>query len=67
MSRMVKCVKLGKEAGGLDRTRPIRASWANAICENVSKEAWQMWLRPSDHVDQRISTQPNGPQVPRIS
>jgi len=44
MTRMVKCVKLGKEAEGLDRpTYP--GELGKRIFENVSKEAWQLWLR----------------------
>jgi Fe-S cluster biosynthesis and repair protein YggX len=43
MARMVKCVKLGKEAEGLDYpTWP--GELGKRIFENVSKEAWQMWL-----------------------
>ena len=44
MSRMVNCVKLGKEAEGLDR--PVYpGELGQRIFESVSKEAWQMWLR----------------------
>lgn len=44
MARMVKCVKLGKEAEGLDRpTYP--GDLGKRIFENVSKEAWQAWVR----------------------
>jgi Fe-S cluster biosynthesis and repair protein YggX len=44
MARMVKCVKLGKEAEGLDRpTYP--GELGKRIYANVSKEAWQLWLR----------------------
>jgi Fe-S cluster biosynthesis and repair protein YggX len=43
MSRMVKCVKLGKEAEGLDyQTYP--GELGKKIFDNVSKEAWQSWL-----------------------
>lgn len=43
MTRMVKCVKLGKEAEGLDYpTWP--GELGKRIFENVSKEAWQMWV-----------------------
>lgn len=43
MSRMVKCVKLGKEAEGLDyQTYP--GELGKKIFDNVSKEAWQLWL-----------------------
>ena len=43
MARMVKCVKLGKEAEGLDYpTYP--GELGKRIFENVSKEAWKLWL-----------------------
>lgn len=43
MSRMVNCVKLGKEAEGLERlTYP--GDLGKRIFDNVSKEAWQMWM-----------------------
>lgn len=44
MARMVQCVKLGREAEGLDRpTYP--GPLGQRIFENVSKEAWQGWIR----------------------
>ena len=44
MARMVHCVKLDKEAEGLDRmTYP--GELGKKIFENVSKEAWQAWLK----------------------
>jgi len=44
MSRTVKCVKLGREAEGLDRpTYP--GALGQRIYENVSKEAWQGWIK----------------------
>jgi Fe-S cluster biosynthesis and repair protein YggX len=44
MSRMVNCVKLGREAEGLDRP-PYPGELGKRIFEQVSKEAWQAWLR----------------------
>jgi Fe-S cluster biosynthesis and repair protein YggX len=44
MTRMVNCVKLGKEAEGLD-LQPYPGELGKKIYENVSKEAWQQWLR----------------------
>ncbi len=44
MTRMVNCVLLGKEAEGLDRP-PYPGELGKRIFENVSKEAWQQWLR----------------------
>jgi len=44
MTRMVNCVHLKKEAEGLDRpTYP--GDLGKRIFENVSKEAWQQWVR----------------------
>jgi Fe-S cluster biosynthesis and repair protein YggX len=42
MARMVNCVKLGREAEGLDRP-PLPGELGKRIYESVSKEAWQAW------------------------
>lgn len=44
MARMVFCVKLGREAEGLDFP-PYPGELGKRIFENVSKEAWQGWIR----------------------
>ena len=44
MSRMVQCVKLGREAEGLDRP-PYPDALGARIYQEVSKEAWQGWLK----------------------
>jgi Fe-S cluster biosynthesis and repair protein YggX len=44
MSRMVNCVKLGREAEGLDR-QPYPGELGQRIFENVSKPAWADWLK----------------------
>ena len=44
MGRMVKCVKLGREAEGMDFP-PIPGELGKRIFENVSKEAWQGWIK----------------------
>ncbi len=41
---MVKCVKLGREAEGLDFP-PYPGELGKRIWENVSKEAWAQWLK----------------------
>ncbi|MES9943377.1 MAG: oxidative damage protection protein [Candidatus Thiodiazotropha sp.] len=44
MSRTVQCVKLNREAEGLERpTYP--GDLGQRIFDNVSKEAWQQWLQ----------------------
>ena len=44
MARMVKCIKLGREAEGL-AFPPYPGELGKRIWENVSKEAWAAWLK----------------------
>ena len=44
MARTVNCIKLGREADGLDFP-PMPGPLGAKIYENVSKEAWQQWIR----------------------
>ncbi|MBL8489016.1 MAG: oxidative damage protection protein [Rhodocyclaceae bacterium] len=44
MARTVNCVKLGREAEGLDFP-PMPGELGKRLFENVSKEAWQQWIR----------------------
>ena len=44
MSRKVHCAKLNKEAEGLDYV-PYPGELGKRIYENVSREAWMMWLK----------------------
>ena len=43
MTRIVQCVKLGKEAEGLDAP-PYPGELGQRIFDAVSKEAWRQWL-----------------------
>ncbi len=43
MAHTVQCVKLNKEAEGLDFP-PYPGELGKKIYESVSKEGWQMWL-----------------------
>lgn len=44
MSRTVHCVKLDQESEGLDFP-PYPGELGKRIYEQVSKEAWQMWMK----------------------
>ena len=44
MTRMVNCIKLGVEAEGLDFP-PLPGELGQRIFDEVSKEAWQGWLK----------------------
>ncbi len=44
MARTVHCIKLGREAEGLDLP-PYPGALGQRIFESVSKEAWAAWLK----------------------
>ena len=46
MPRMVKCVKMGKELPGMP-FKPWDNDLGKRIFENVSLEAWKLWLEHS--------------------
>ena len=43
MTRMVNCTKLGQELPGLEKP-PFGGELGERIFENVSEQAWQMWI-----------------------
>ena len=61
MTRMVQCVKLGKEAEGLER-QPYPGEMGKRILENISKEAWQMWLKQQTMLINEYRLTPIDPQ-----
>ena len=63
--RMVKCVKLGKELPGLDRA-PWKGELGQRIYENVSKEAWRMWVEHSKMLMNEFRLNPLDPNSQRI-
>lgn len=46
MAHTVNCVKLGREAEGLEKP-PLKGEVGKRVFDNVSKEAWAMWLEHS--------------------
>jgi Fe-S cluster biosynthesis and repair protein YggX len=46
MSRTVQCVKLGREAPGLEKP-PFKGELGEKVFNNVSQEAWRGWLEHS--------------------
>lgn len=65
MSRMVQCVKLGKEAEGLDKA-PYTGDLGQKIFENISKEAWQMWLRQQTMIINEYRLSPVDPRARKM-
>ncbi|MCC6663929.1 MAG: oxidative damage protection protein [Polyangiaceae bacterium] len=46
MARTVQCVKLGREAEGLEKA-PFKGELGEKVFQTVSKDAWRMWLEHS--------------------
>ena len=65
MSRMVHCVKLGKELEGLDRP-PLKGELGQRVYESVSKEAWQLWVSHSTMIVNEYRLELGTPAASRI-
>lgn len=44
MTRIIHCIKLNKDAEGLSKP-PIPGELGNKVYEQVSAEAWQLWIQ----------------------
>lgn len=62
MARMVKCIKLGMEAEGLERL-PYPGDLGQRILANVSQQAWQQWLRQQTMLINEYRLVPFEPQA----
>jgi len=63
--RIVKCVKLGRELPGLDRP-PWKGELGQRIYDNVSKEAWRMWVTHSTMLLNEYRLNPLDPNTQKI-
>jgi Fe-S cluster biosynthesis and repair protein YggX len=59
---MVHCVKLNREAEGLER-QPYPGDLGKRILENVSKQAWQDWLRQQTMLINEYRLSPMDPKA----
>ena len=64
-TRMVHCVKFGKELPGLERV-PWKGELGKRVYENVSKEAWKMWLEYSKMLMNEYRLNPIDPSSQKI-
>jgi Fe-S cluster biosynthesis and repair protein YggX len=46
VARTIHCIKLNAEAEGLDKA-PFKGELGERVYNNVSKQAWRMWLEHS--------------------
>jgi len=65
MSRTVHCVKLGREAEGLDRP-PYPGELGQRVFEQVSKQAWADWLRHQTMLINENRLSPMDPKARRF-
>ncbi len=63
--RMVKCVKFGRELPGLDRI-PWKGEIGKRVYENVSKDAWKLWLEHSKMIMNEYRLNPLDPNSQKI-
>ena len=62
---MVNCVKLGKEAEGLERP-PIKGELGQRVFENVSKEAWKQWVSHSTMIVNEYRLELGTPEANKV-
>jgi Fe-S cluster biosynthesis and repair protein YggX len=63
--RTVKCVKLGREMPGLDRI-PWKGEIGKKVYDNVSKEAWKLWVEHSKMVMNEFRLNPLDPKAQQV-
>jgi Fe-S cluster biosynthesis and repair protein YggX len=63
--RMVQCVKFGREMPGLDRI-PWKGEIGKKVYDNVSKEAWKLWVEHSKMVMNEFRLNPLDPKAQQI-
>src|SRR6202050_3158312 len=63
--RMVKCVKLGRDLPGLDRV-PWKGEIGQRVYDNVSKDAWKMWVDHSKMLLNEMRLNPMDPNSQKI-
>jgi Fe-S cluster biosynthesis and repair protein YggX len=64
-THMVNCVKFGRKMEGLDRV-PWKGPLGQRLYENVSKEAWKLWIEHSKMVMNEYRLNPLDPQSQKV-
>src|SRR5579863_3965645 len=63
--RIVHCVKLGRDLPGLERI-PWKGELGKRVYENVSQEAWKMWIEHSKMLMNEYRLNPLDPASQKI-
>jgi len=61
----VRCVKFGKDMPGLERV-PWKGELGKRVYENVSQEAWKLWIEHSKMLMNEYRLNPLDPQSQKI-
>lgn len=65
MSRMINCLKLGKEAEGLSfQTWP--GELGKKVFDNISQEAWDMWVNHQTMLINEYRLNPMDPEAKKM-
>ena len=62
---VVKCVKFGREMPGLDRI-PWKGEIGKRVYDNVSKEAWKLWVEHSKMLMNEFRLNPLDPNSQKV-
>ena len=65
MSRTVHCIKLDKEAPGLEKP-PIKGELGQRVFDQVSKEGWQLWIGHSTMLINEYRLELGTPEASRV-
>ena len=65
MTRTVQCAKLGHEAEGLDHI-PMKGELGRRIYEEISKEAWGLWVKHATMVINEYRLNPSEPKAQEV-
>jgi Fe-S cluster biosynthesis and repair protein YggX len=64
-TRMVMCVKFGRQMPGLERV-PWKGELGKRVFESVSKDAWKMWIEHSKMLMNEYRLNPLDPNSQKI-
>jgi Fe-S cluster biosynthesis and repair protein YggX len=62
---MVNCVKLGREAEGMEKP-PIKGELGQRVFEQVSKDGWKQWIAHSTMLINELRLDFNDPKAQQI-
>ena len=65
MTRLVKCIKLGRELPGLAH-RPFKGALGERVYQCISEEAWKQWLGRSTIVMNEMRLNPSQPEAQKV-